>query len=427
MKFSPPKSLKGEVRIPGDKSISHRAVMIGSLAKGETLVENFLPAEDCLRTVACFSAMGINIDQKSETRLLIKGKGLYALEKPKDVLYVGNSGTTIRILLGILAGQKFDSTITGDESVCRRPMLRVVEPLRLMKASIEGKNGGNLAPLTIHGQQLRAISYELPVASAQVKSALLLAGLYAEGETKIIEKLISRDHSERMLEYFGAKIRRENAHIYIEGGKEFRGGEVSIPGDISSAAFIMVAASLVPGSEILLRDVGVNPTRTGIIEVLHRMGADLEVKDEEILSEEPRANILIKDRKLKGITICGGLIPRIIDELPVIAVAATQAEGMTIIKDAKELRVKESDRIATISSELKKLGAKIQEKEDGMVIYGPTKLKGSTVISYGDHRVAMSMAVAGLIAEGETIVEDTECIKTSFPGFEEILSTISVK
>ena len=335
---------------------------------------------------------------------------------------MGNSGTTIRLMTGILSGQTFISKITGDKSIQRRPMRRIVDPLRQMGADIEGRvEGDNIyAPLKILGGVLSPIEYELPVASAQVKSAVLLAGLFAEGETAVIEKNASRDHTERMLAYFGAKIR--GSHVW--GNKEFSGAEIDIPGDLSSAAFFMVAALLVPKSDLLIRDAGVNPTRTGIIDILHRMGARLEVQGERIVSEEPRADILISGSKLKAIKISGEIIPRIIDEIPIIAVAATQAEGLTEIRGARELRVKESDRIATISSELKKMGANIEELEDGMFIVGPTKLKGAAVKSYGDHRVAMAMAVAALIADGETVIEDTDCIDTSFPGFESILRSV---
>jgi len=304
-------------------------------------------------------------------------------------------------------------------------MRRIAEPLRRMGVRVEGRGKGEeiYPPLVISGGKLRPIEYKLPMASAQVKSCILLAGLYADGETCVIEPAASRDHTERMLSYLGVKFAKLGNRVSVCGPASFEGREIDVPGDISSAAFLMVAGLLVPNSDLLLRRVGVNPTRTGILEVLHRMGAKVEVLDEEIVSGEPRANILIRNaecgmRNLKGMEIGGELIPKVIDEIPIIAVLATQTEGKTIIKDAKELRVKESDRIKTISTELKKMGAKIEEKEDGMVIHGPTKLKGAKVQSYGDHRVAMSLAVAGLIAEGETVIEDTDCIETSFPGFE---------
>ncbi|MBI5699776.1 3-phosphoshikimate 1-carboxyvinyltransferase [Candidatus Saganbacteria bacterium] len=444
LKISRTNKLHGEVYIPGDKSISHRAVMLGAIADGETVIDNFLDSEDCLATLDCFRKLGIESRKsKVENRKLVKiqGKGLHGLSKPDGALNVGNSGTTIRLISGILAGQSFETTITGDASIQKRPMKRIAEPLSRMGAGISGREGRDVRekeggggseiypPLTISGGKLRPIEYKLPMASAQVKSCVLLAGLYAEGETCVIEPAPSRDHTERMLSYLGVKFAKLGNTVSVCGPASFEGRTIDVPGDISSAAFLMVAGLLVPNSDLLLRNVGTNPTRTGILEVLHRMGAQVEVLDEEIISGEPRASIEIRklkieNRKLEGMEIGGELIPKVIDEIPIIAVLATQATGQTIIKDAKELRVKESDRIKTISTELKKMGAKIKEKEDGMVISGPTKLKGTKVQSYGDHRVAMSLAVAGLIAEGETIIEDTDCIETSFPGFEDLLKKL---
>ncbi len=419
-------NLTGRIEVPGDKSISHRAIMLGALAEGETTVNNFLMSADCRATIECFQKMGIEINL-SGTRCEVRGKGLKGLKMPKKMLDVGNSGTTIRLISGILAGQDFEVKITGDESIEKRPMGRIAKPLRLMGASIEGtmRNNDVFAPLKIIGGHLRPIEYELPVASAQVKSAVLLAGLFAGGKTCVIERVASRDHTERMFEHFGANFERQGERLSIIGNCGFGGAEVDVPGDISSAAFFIVAAALVPGSEVTISNVGLNPTRTGIIDVLHRMGADLSVPREIELSEEPRADVTIKASSLNAIRLDGELIPRIIDEIPVIAVAATQAEGVTEIRGAKELRVKESDRIRTVASELRKLGAEVEELEDGLRIPGPQKLKGAVVQSYGDHRVAMSMAVAGLIAEGETLVENTECIETSFPGFEVLLKSLS--
>ncbi|MFH1826521.1 MAG: 3-phosphoshikimate 1-carboxyvinyltransferase [bacterium] len=414
----PAENIKKEIRVPGDKSISHRAIMIGSLADGETNISGFLPSADCLATIDCFRQLGITIEQNGSD-VIVHGKGLTGLSRPKKTLHVGNSGTTIRLLSGILAGQPFSSEITGDASIQKRPMGRIVKPLSLMGARIKGqeKEGNVYAPLTITGGKLKAVQYELPVASAQVKSAVLLAGLFAKGKTSVIEKIQSRDHTERMLEYFEA------------GQTGFAGKELDIPGDISSAAFFMVLGLIVPGAEITIDNVGLNPTRTGIIDVLHRMGAQLEVSDEQIISGEPRGRLKVRspstslgiNSELKAVKIDGEIIPRIIDEIPIIAVAATQAKGITEIRGAKELRVKESDRIATISAELRKMGAKIEELDDGMIIEGPTKLKGTTVKSYGDHRVAMALAVAAKIASGETIIDDTVCIDTSFPGFAKLL------
>lgn len=415
--IKPIKRIKTKIQVPGDKSISHRVIMIGALANGETVANNFLMSEDCLATVECFRKMGIEIQMTNDKcqmsngcKIIIKGRGLKGLQAPKGTLNVGNSGTTIRLLSGILAGQSFTSKITGDKSIQKRPMMRVVKPLRSMGAKIEGREEKDnvFAPLKICGGKLSAITYELPIASAQVKSAILLAGLFADGETRVIEKVLARDHTERMLAYFG-------------GREELTGKEISVPGDISSAAFFMVAGAIIPNAKLSMPNVGVNPTRTGIIDVLRKMGAKIEILDEKVVSGEPRATILVTHSSLLGTNISGEIIPRIIDEIPIIAVVATQAEGITEICGARELRVKESDRIATISTELRKMGAKIKELDDGMIIEGPTKLKGAKVKSYGDHRVAMSLAIAGLIADGETTIGDTACIKTSFPGFEDLL------
>jgi 3-phosphoshikimate 1-carboxyvinyltransferase len=431
LKISKAGGLHGEFSVPGDKSISHRAVMLGAVARGETGINNFLPSGDCLATVECFRKMGIEIAESrkpnTESRLVIKGKGLKGLKAPGKMLDVGNSGTTIRLISGILAGQSFEVKITGDESIEKRPMGRIAQPLRLMGASIEGvlRNNEVFAPLKIIGGNLQPIEYELPVASAQVKSAVLLAGLFADGKTCVIERLPSRDHTERMLEHFGANLERQGECSSIVGNCEFSGAEIDIPGDISSAAFFLVAAALVPNSQLRIMNVGLNATRTGIIDVLHRMGAALDISREIILSGEPRANITVKSSGLNALKLDGEIIPRIIDEIPIIAVAATQADGLTEIRGAKELRIKESDRIRTVASELRKLGAEVEELADGLRIAGPQKLTGAVVQSYGDHRIAMSMAVAGLIAEGETIIENTECIETSFPGFEILLKSLA--
>ncbi|MBU1026922.1 MAG: 3-phosphoshikimate 1-carboxyvinyltransferase [Candidatus Margulisbacteria bacterium] len=425
---SPLKKIKAEIHVPGDKSISHRAVMLGALAKGETVINGFLASADCLATVECFRKLGVEIERlKDGGPLAIKGKGLKGLKGTKEVLNVGNSGTTMRLMAGILAGQPFTTKITGDESIQKRPMMRVVKPLREMGASIDGRqeNDNIYAPLKISGGNLAPIEYELPVASAQVKSAILLAGLFAKGETVVIEKNQARDHTERMLEYFGASLKVTGSGLRVTGGKDFDSKEIDVPGDISSAAFFMVAGLIVPNSELTIRNVGLNPTRMGIIEVLHRMGAEVEVRDETIISGEPRGDIVVRSSELRSTVVQGEIIPKIIDEIPIIAVAATQAQGVTEIRGARELRVKESDRIKTVCSELKKMGAKIEELEDGMIIEGPTKLIGAKIKSYGDHRIAMSMAIAGLIAEGETTIDDAACIETSFPGFAGIVKKIS--
>lgn len=436
--INPANKLKGEISVPGDKSISHRAIMLGAIANGETIIHNFLNSADCIATVNCFREMGIEIGSRvkgQESSIYIQGKGLYGLTKSSGILDVGNSGTTIRLLSGIFAGQDFETQITGDASIQRRPMKRIAEPLGKMGARIEGLGTGEKGkddiypPFIIKGGKLHGIKYELPIASAQVKSAILLAGLFAEGKTIVVESTPSRDHTERMLGYFGIPIKRLGNEISIEGGASFSGREIFVPGDISSAAYFIVAGILVPDSQILLRNVGINPTRDGIVEIIHRMGAEIEVLDEEIVSGEPRGNIKLqtsnfKHQKLKGIEIKGEIIPKIIDEIPIIAVLATQAEGDTVIRDAKELRVKESDRIKTVISELSKMGAKIDELPDGMIIHGKTKLYGAKIDSHGDHRIAMSCAIAGLIADGETIIENTDCIETSFPGFEKVLFSL---
>ena len=422
--ITPPKSLKGETAPPGDKSISHRSVMLGSIAKGETRISNFLRSADCMSTIECFRKMGIEILEEGEI-IKVGGKGLEGLKKPERSLDVGNSGTTIRLILGILAGQPFTVSISGDESIRRRPMGRVVDPLKKMGAKIRGRQKDNLAPLTITGGNLKAISYALPVASAQVKSSVLLAGLYASGTTTVIEKSLTRDHTERMLEHFGVSIKRENLSVSVPGGSALKAGEIAIPGDISSASYLLAAATLVPDSEIVIKNVGVNPGRTGIIDVLHRMGGDFEVINERIISNEPVADIVVRTSKLKGVELSGSIIPRIIDEIPVIAVLATQAGGHTVIKGASELRVKESDRIATMTTVLKRMGAKVKDLHDGFIIDGGAKLKGTKCISYKDHRVAMAISIGGLVAEGETIIEDVDCIETSFPGFAETLAKLS--
>jgi len=340
---------------------------------------------------------------------------------------VGNSGTTIRLILGILAGQPFTATVAGDESIRRRPMARVVEPLKKMGAKIHGRQKDTLAPLTITGGGLRPIRYAPTVASAQVKSSILLAGLYASGVTTVVEKAPTRDHTERMLEYFGANIKKEGLSVSIEGNSFLRAGEVTVPGDISSASYLLAAALMVPDSEILIRAVGMNPGRTGIIDVLHRMGADFEVLSETIISNEPVADIKVRTSKLRGVELSGDIIPRMIDEIPVIAVLASQAQGRTVIKGARELRLKESDRISTMTNGLKRMGAKIKELPDGFVIDGGVKLKGARCRSYKDHRVAMALTIAGLACQGETLIEDVDCVETSFPGFAQVLSKLSAQ
>jgi len=411
-------ALNGTLEVPGDKSISHRAIMFGSIAEGETTIENFLAGEDCLSTISCFRKLGVDI-QQAGTNVTINSKGWKGLQEPTDLLDVGNSGTTIRLMSGILSSLPFQTRISGDESIAKRPMTRVVEPLRLMGASINGRENGKYTPLTINGGQLNGITYELPVASAQVKSSILLAGLQAKGKTIVIEKEQTRNHTETMLKNFGGKIVSEGNRITVEGNQQhLKGTHVTVPGDISSAAFFLVAGAIVPNSSITLKNVGLNETRTGIINVLQNMGASINViqtNDRE--AAEPIGNIEISTSALKGTNINGSIIPKLIDELPIIALLATQAEGTTVISDAKELKVKETNRIDTVVTELSKLGANITATEDGMIIQGKTKLRGSKVTSYGDHRIGMMLAIAALIAEGEMILENPEAIAVSYPSF----------
>ena len=414
---APGRPLRGLLRVPGDKSISHRAAILGGIAGGVTRVSGFLRAEDCLSTLRCLRALGVAIDEQRDTLVIHGGPPA----EPGDVLDVGNSGTTIRLLAGVLAGQPFHSVLTGDASIRRRPMARVAEPLRQMGAHISGRQGGRLAPLAIAGASLRGIAYATPVASAQVKSAILLAGLFAEGETSVAEPSQSRDHTERMLGAFGVPVRRDGQTARLTGPAAPRGTAVHVPGDLSSAAYFLVAGALVPGSEVAVADVGINPTRTGVLDILRMMGACVEVRDEREEGGELVGTVVVRAAPLRGIMIGGGVIPRAIDELPVLAVAACLAAGETMIRDAAELRVKESDRVAVLARELGRLGADIVPQPDGLVIAGGRRLHGGHVRSGGDHRIAMALAVAGLCADGPVIIEDSACVETSFPGFEAAL------
>ena len=423
MNIKPAKKINGVLSIPGDKSISHRGVIFGSIAEGVTEIEGFLMGEDCLSTIQCFRQMGIPIEIQDD-KIYIQGKGLQGLSAPKEPLDVGNSGTTIRLLTGLLAAQSFSTTITGDGSIQKRPMKRIVEPLRRMGADISGKEDGNYAPLHIQGKELKGIHYDLPVASAQVKSAILLGSLYAEGQTTIVEPARSRDHTELMMNYFGGKIKTEGLTITSEPIQQLIGKKVSIPGDISSAAFFLVAGAILPQSELRLTHVGINPTRNGVIQVLQRMGANIEILNPRHVSGEPVADLVIGSSSLQGTIIEGDIIPTLIDELPILAVAACFAEGITVIRDAQELKVKESNRIRTMTEELTKLGASIQETEDGMIIQGGVPLGGGTVESYGDHRVAMSLAIAGLASKEGVEILGSECVDISFPNFFEILEEL---
>ncbi|WP_110112960.1 3-phosphoshikimate 1-carboxyvinyltransferase [Bacillus sp. CGMCC 1.16541] len=409
-------NLNGELRVPGDKSISHRAVMFGAIAEGKTKIYHFLPGEDCLSTISCFQQMGVSIKREHDY-VEIDGKGVNGLSEPSGVLDVGNSGTTTRLMLGILAGAPFHTTLIGDESIAKRPMGRVTVPLRSMGAKIDGRELGQFTPLSTRGGTLRPIRYESPVASAQVKSSILLAGLHAKGTTVVTEPHKSRDHTERMLTAFGVDVDVKGTTISIEGGQTLKGTDIHVPGDISSAAFFLVAGAIVSNSHITLRNVGLNPTRTGIIDVLQQMGASIEVKDERIVNGEPVGDLVIETSDLHGIEIGGDIIPRLIDEIPIIALLATQASGKTVIKDAEELKVKETNRIDTVVSELKKLGANIVTTNDGMIIEGRVQLSGGTVDSHGDHRIGMMLAIASCITNGDTFLERAEAIHVSYPNF----------
>ena len=425
LEIHPSGPLRGELRMPGDKSISHRAVMLAALAEGTSILRNLLLGEDVQNTINAFIDLGVKIEAEKILPEInehkITGVGLWGLKKPPQPLEMGNSGTSMRLLAGILSAQKFDSILQGDESLSSRPMDRIIKPLSLMGAEITAKeNKGKMtAPLIIkrRSQPLRPIRYELPVASAQVKSAVLLAGLFASGRTEVIEKAPTRDHTERMLKGFGANLTVQGQTIAVEGQPKLKPGVIEVPGDLSSAAFFLVAALIVPGSELVIRDVGVNPTRTGILEILREMGADLRQENERELCGEPVADLRVRTSALRGVSVNGALIPRAIDEFPILCVAAAYARGRTEIREASELRVKESDRIATMARELSRMGAKVAEREDGLVIEGGAGLSGAEVESHGDHRVAMALAVGGLSARGRTRVGDVACIATSFPNF----------
>jgi 3-phosphoshikimate 1-carboxyvinyltransferase len=424
--IQPAASVRGEIAVPGDKSISHRSIMLGAIANGITTVRGFLRGEDNLSTMHAFRAMGVEIDDDGET-IRIAGRGLHGLKEPGDVLDCGNSGTTIRLITGLLSGQSFFSVVTGDQYLRKRPMKRVVEPLSRMGARIAGRSGGTLAPLAINGGSLKGIDYQSPVSSAQIKSSLMLAGLYADGETTVSEPSLSRDHSERMFKLFGASLVRNDNGVTVRGGAELTAQEVTVPGDISSAAFFIVAALITPHSELLIKNVGVNPSRTGVIDILQAMGGDIQLLDKRDVSGEPVADILVRSSRLKGIAIAGGVVPRAIDEFPAVCIAAARAEGVTTVRDAGELRVKETDRITAMADNLRKLGVTVTECQDGMDITGSDRLLGGTVDSSGDHRIAMSMSVAALVASSAITVTDIACVATSFPNFFPLLEKVAPK
>ena len=414
MQIQPCGPLRGEITVPGDKSISHRAVMLGALANGTTHITGFLMGEDCLSTIDCFRKMGVEIEI-TDSEVIVEGVGLHGLCAPEETLYTGNSGTTTRLLCGILAGQPFTATLNGDASIQKRPMGRVIKPLREMGASIEGKND-NYCPLTLYPSELYGIEYRLPVASAQLKSAILLAGLYAEGQTTVIEPAPSRDHTERMFRALGVEVETHGSTITLEPPEDLHAVDIRVPGDISSAAFFLVAGAIVEGSELTIRNVGVNPTRTGILDVLREMGADMSISNFHD-DAEPVCDLTVKHSMLRGVEIGGSIIPRLIDELPVIAVAAAYAEGETVIRDAQELKVKESNRIAAMVTELKKAGVDVEETDDGMIIRGGKRPHGAAFETYKDHRIAMSLAVLALAARSACRIDEPEVVAISYPDF----------
>lgn len=410
--------VQGTITVPGDKSITHRAIILGSIAIGETTIHHFLDGLDCKNTLMCMQALGVQIEKISHSLLRVKGKGLNGLQTPQDVLDVGNSGTTIRLLSGLLSGQNFSSVIDGDDSIRKRPMKRIIQPLSLMNAQIRCLFHDHFAPLSITGSRLQGINYTLPVASAQVKSAILLAGLYASGETIINEPDITRDHTERMLALMQANIQSlPDQKIRIRPGRTLKGVDIDVPGDISSAAYFLAAGCTQEGTKLLIKNVGINPTRTGFIDVLKEMGAKVELLNQRDVSNEPRADIKIEGALLKGIQIDKKMIAGIIDELPLIAVIATQARGKTVVKDAWELRVKEADRIKAIVDGLFRMGADIIERDDGFEVAGPKELTGGIVSSYHDHRIAMSLSIAASYAKDKTVIEESQCMNVSYPEF----------
>jgi len=417
--------LRGELTPPGDKSITHRAIILASLADGVSEISGGLRSEDCRSTAKAFVAMGAQVEEPGRDRLRVTGCGLHGLREPDQVLDAGNSGTTMRLLAGVLAGQPYFSVLTGDRYLRKRPMGRVATPLRSMGATILGRDGGNLPPLAIRGARLKGISYASPIASAQVKSAILLAGLFATGRTTVTEPSLSRDHTERLLEGIGLPVTREGLSVSLGQAKAIPAVHLTIPGDFSAAAFFIVAALILPGSELTIRGVGVNPTRTGLLDALASMGARIEVDTPRILSGEPVADLFVRSQELRGAEIGGALIPRMVDEIPVFAVAAAAARGSTVISDAGELRVKEVDRLAALAREFRRLGVDLHERPDGLVIRGGAVLSGAQCDSWGDHRMAMALAVAGLAAKGSTIISDPLCVSSSFPGFWEQLDAMS--
>lgn len=428
--IAPTRGLKGEVTIPGDKSISHRSIMLGSIALGTTEITHFLEGADCLSTIDCFRKMGVEIERKPSS-ILVHGKGLRGLTAPASTLNVGNSGTTTRLISGILSGQNFATTLSGDDSLNSRPMKRIMTPLNTMGAHIRSLNDNGCAPLHIRPGALHGIHYQSPVASAQVKSAVLLAGLYADSPTSVTEPALSRNHTELMLQGFGAYVATYlhtdgTATAHVEPCKELYGQQICVPGDISSAAYFIAAALLVPGSELLVKNVGTNFTRAGFLKVCKAMGADIETVSQTIEGGESRADLLVRYSHLKGTVIEGDIIPTLIDEIPMIAIMAAFADGQTVIRDAAELKVKETNRIDTVTAGLKAMGADITPTDDGMIIEGTGHLNGASIQSYLDHRIAMAFSVAGLASDGETQIVDSQCVDVSYPEFYATLNSVSI-
>ena len=428
--IAPTRGLKGEVTIPGDKSISHRSIMLGSIALGTTEITHFLEGADCLSTIDCFRKMGVEIERKPSS-ILVHGKGLRGLTAPASTLNVGNSGTTTRLISGILSGQNFATTLSGDDSLNSRPMKRIMTPLNTMGAHIRSLNDNGCAPLHIRPGALHGIHYQSPVASAQVKSAVLLAGLYADSPTSVTEPALSRNHTELMLQGFGAYVATDlhtdgTATAHVEPCKELYGQQICVPGDISSAAYFIAAALLVPGSELLVKNVGTNFTRAGFLNVCKAMGADIETVSQTIEGGESRADLLVRYSHLKGTVIEGDIIPTLIDEIPMIAIMAAFADGQTVIRDAAELKVKETNRIDTVTAGLKAMGADITPTDDGMIIEGTGHLNGASIQSYLDHRIAMAFSVAGLASDGETQIVDSQCVDVSYPEFYATLNSVSI-
>jgi len=428
--------LRGQTTVPGDKSLSHRALLLAAIASGPSRVEHFLPAGDCQATLRVVRALGIRVEERSPTSLIVHGQGLHGPQEPEEVLHCSRSGTTMRLLAGLLAGQPFLSILSGDPQLLRRPMGRIVAPLQNMGATVLGRENDRLPPLVLRGGLLRGIDYALPVASAQLKSALLLAGLYAEGATTLREPGPARDHTEQMLAAMGARLvvgprdgRSGARTLRIEPASELQALDMVVPGDFSSAAFLLAAAALVPGSEVTIQGVGVNPTRTGLLDLLRGMGAAVTLEGERLAGGEPVADLTVRASELRPVEVDGTMVVRAIDELPLLAVLATQALGETTLREAAELRVKETDRIATTVQELRRLGAQIEARADGFVVRGPTPLRSPTVAvdSHGDHRLAMALAIAGLIAEGETRVQNVACVADSYPGFAEALRRLGAQ